>query len=188
MQQHFRSAKILFALLTFSYFLASCNDDRKCDADEKIIAEQRDTIKQLKNDIENMRLSFLQGAPQQLKGDIINIRGYDVSKQTLTLTDQFNNPGNAVSVKRNQTIKWQINNTDLQIVSIDIESNWINDDKFFFQIKPQQGENAQNWRAVVRDLPDTSGSAAHYYIKWRLKADPNKIYTYDPLMQLNPAN
>lgn len=186
MKWSFRTTKILFACLVVGYFLPSCNDDRKCSADEKIIADQRDTIKQLKNDLENMKLRFLQDAPPHLTGDLIKITGYDTSKQTLTLHDQYSNPASAVSVNRNQIINWQVNGTDLQIDSIIIKRNWVSDDRNFFYVKPQKGINLQNWRAVVRNLPDTSGSVAHYYIKWSLSADRSKIYTYDPLMQLNP--
>jgi hypothetical protein len=186
MKWSFRTTKTLFACLMVGYLLPSCNP-QKSDTDLKLLAEQKDTIKLLREIAANLTLCIMQDAPPHLRGNQINVGTYDTVSGKLALVDQTGSTRvDSVSVDRKQTITWHVNNGVIQIDEIGLKKK-SNDDTMFCNINPPAKPN-QDWSVTVRDLNENLSSYTHYYIKWHKTSSPNKSHTYDPLMQLNPVS
>ncbi len=126
---------------------------------------------------------------QMISGPI-NITDFHTSDGSLTLKDNNNNNASWVSVSKNQVIKWNVTSkasaSHVEIVEIASASKYHSNNPNFFSTPPQQAGNSQHWQATV-DSPDPNQGVIFevYYIKWKLKGEPT-IYTFDPLLQLNP--
>jgi hypothetical protein len=179
MQQRFRYAKILFAVLVVGYFLPSCHSDNQ--ENQKLEDQLKQTLSTLNG------IVAARGKRPHLNGDTIFISAYNTMDSTLTLVDNNNNDATEVVCKRSQNIHWSTSIPHFEIKNIDAETIWIGNDPDFYKAKPS-ANNPQNWKVTLKDAKDKRGSSVHYYIQWFLDTDPGTIYTYDPLMQLNPIN
>jgi hypothetical protein len=174
MKWSFRTTRILFACLAVAYLLPSCG------------GQDQNLYKMTPSP--NLTIAEHNNLPH-LTGDTIIIEGYVTPIDgTLILQDTLHDDATEVVCKRSQTIHWSVSIPHVQIKGIAPDNTaWIGNDGDFFKTKPS-ADNPQNWRVTLKDKNSKSnpGSAVHYYIEWFLDTDASTVYTYDPLMQLNP--
>lgn len=159
MKQSIRFVAMLFACFAINFFFSSCNRGAK----------------------------FNGKTGQKLIGPI-NITGYNISDQSLTLKDVDNNNARYVSVSRTQVINWNVTSeaSEVEIVEIAPDPGYHYNDPSFFSTVPHEVGASSHWQATIGSPDPNNGIIFEkYYIKWKLKND-SKTYSFDPLLQLNP--
>lgn len=155
----YRPAAIFFACFSFCYFLSSCKSPANLRENDK--------------------------TGKMLVGRI-KITDYDTKDSSLMLQDTSNQNATYVIVKKHQKIDWQVvglRTKHIEIVAIygDPVYSSSNDTNFF---SANPNGNGKQWTAQI-GTPDSAKPYYQYNIKWKLDSDTT-IYTFDPLMQLNP--
>jgi hypothetical protein len=160
MKQSVRFIAMLLACFAINFFFSSCN-----------------------------RKAKFAKTGQKLVGPI-HIIGYSTANSSLTLRDSTtNNDAVYVLGSRTQKINWNVtsNASKVEIIDISADPNYHYNDPNFFSTPPyQQGNNFKHWQAIIGSPNPGDGIIFEkYYIKWKLNNSPT-IYTFDPLLQLNP--
>lgn len=159
MKHSIRFIAVLFACFAINFFFSSCNTKAK-----------------------------FAKTGQKLVGPI-QIIGYDTADGSLTLKDSItNNNAVYVLVSRTKVINWNTTShaSNVEIKDISADPNYHYNDPNFFSTPPNQQGNSQHWQATIGSPNPGNGIIFEkYYIKWKLK-NSTTIYSFDPLLQLNP--
>ncbi|HSN09356.1 MAG TPA: hypothetical protein VLS85_09965, partial [Hanamia sp.] len=157
MKQSIRFIAMLFACFAISFFFSSCKTKAK----------------------------FVKTG-QMLIGPI-NISGYDVTDQSLTLKDNNGNNAQWARVSKNQVVNWNVTDDAARYIEIDtiaVDTTYLCNDQNFFSSAPYR-LGPLKWQAQIKNSSPAKIILEKYYIKWTLKSN-GQSYTFDPLLQLNP--